>query len=88
MEDELYELSLHNFERLAGRITTEYAWFSQKIYLVSFGLSIMIIILCAKLIFKLNVLQACSFVNLVCNKEKRRPITGTNVESLKYMRSV
>ena len=94
-EDEMFELSLANFQSMADRMSSEYGRFSGRILLVSLGVSVGILLMCAALLLRVNLCSTASSSGRDGFRGGTRKTTAgeqtgstDNQESLKYLRSI
>ncbi len=93
-EDEMFDLSLATFQSMADRMSSEYGRFAGIILLVSLGVSVGILLMCAALILRVNVCSTGTSsggfrTSSGGTRNTAGEQTGTDdQESLKYLRSI
>ena len=87
-EDELFDLSLANFQSMADRMSSEYGRFSERILLISLGVSVGILLMCATVLFRVNICSAFTRGGFGGERRRTKRTVGTDDDSLKFLRSV
>lgn len=86
-EDELFDLSLENFQSMADRVSSEYGRFSGRLIFISLAISVCIVLLCAMMLFGVALCKSPNRGFGFGNSNNRKTV-GTDEDSLKYLRSV
>ena len=85
-EDELFDLSLENFQSMADRVSSEYGRFSGRLIFISLAISVCIVLLCAMMLFGVALCNSPNHRGFGFGNNRKT--IGTDEDSLKYLRSV